>query len=75
MKSKTPEVPKPAAPIPVPQPDSPELVETQRRVRRDADEREGSRSSLLTPGGARGVSGGGGTSRRRLGMGALASNY
>jgi hypothetical protein len=77
---KTPKVPASAtpavaAPIPVPQPDSPELIDTQRRVRAEAASRQGSRASLLTPGGDRGVSGSGETKRRRLGLGALAAGY
>jgi hypothetical protein len=55
FKSKTPAAPKVAAPVPVPQPDDPNLVDVKRQVALDASQREGFRSSLLTPGGARGV--------------------
>lgn len=72
MKAKSPKTPKIAEPIPVPQTDSAELVDVQRRTRVDAAEREGARASLLTPGGARGVTGGD-TQRKRLGYGAIAS--
>lgn len=70
MKSKTPKTPKVADPIPVPQPDDPSLIDTRRAARSTAEAREGTRASLLTPGGARGVTGGD-TSRRRLGYGAI----
>lgn len=71
MKSKAPKPPKVADPIPVPQPDDPALIDTRRAVRRAADDREGTSASLLTPGRARGVTGGGGTQRRRLGYGSI----
>jgi hypothetical protein len=73
MKSKSPKAPTVAAPVPVPQTDDPTLIDVKRGVRANAMEREGSRASLLTPGGSRGASGSGGTKRSRLGYGALAS--
>lgn len=73
MKSKSPKAPAVAAPVPVPQTDDPALIDTKRRVRANAEEREGSAASLLTPGKSRGVSGSGGTSRKRLGYGSIAS--
>lgn len=73
MKQKAPKPPKVAAPIPVPQQDSPELIETRRRVRSDAEERQGMRASLLTPGGDQGVRGSDASRRRRLGLGSIAS--
>lgn len=72
MKSKTPKPPTVAAPIPVPQTDDPSLIDVKRNVRANAAEREGTRASLLTPGGSAGV-GGGDTRRKMLGYGALAS--
>jgi hypothetical protein len=75
MKSKTPKPPKVADPIPVPQPDDPALIDTKRTARAAAGAREGTSASLLTPGGARGVTGGGGTSRKRLGYGSVSSGY
>ena len=74
MKSKTPKAPTVAAPVPVPQPDSPELIEVKRQTRATAESREGSRASLLTPGGAKGVASGDGE-RKRLGYGSIASGY
>lgn len=70
MKSKAPKAPEVAAPVPVPQPDDPALIDTRRRVRTTAEGREGSSASLLTPGRGRGV-GGGDTKRKQLGYGAL----
>lgn len=72
MKSGKTAAPKVAEPVPVPQPDDPALIDTRRKARSSAEAREGSRNSLLTPGGGKGVSGGG-TSRKRLGYGAIAS--
>jgi hypothetical protein len=74
MKAKTPKTPVVADPVPVPQADDPELLDVKRTTRIAAEDREGSRASLLTPGGARGVSGGD-TERKRLGMGSIASGY
>lgn len=71
MKAKSPKMPEIAQAVPVPQLDSPELIDVRRKVRADAAGREGARASLLTPGGASGVSGGGGTKRRTLGYGAV----
>jgi hypothetical protein len=73
MKSKTPKTPKVADPVPVPQADDAALMDTRRTARAGAEAREGTRASLLTPGGARGVTGGD-TQRKRLGYGAIASN-
>lgn len=74
MKSKSPKTPKVADPVPVPQPDSPELVDVRRSAALRAGEREGSSASLLTPGGAQGVAGGD-AERKRLGYGSIASGY
>ncbi len=75
MKSpKAAKAPAVAAPIPVPQANSPEMVEVKRAARTTAEAREGTRASLLTPGGAKGVAGGD-TERKRLGYGAIASGY
>lgn len=71
MKAKSPKLPEIAQAVPVPQLDSPELIDVRRRVRTDAMARQGARASLLTPGGAQGISGGGGTTRRTLGYGAV----
>jgi hypothetical protein len=71
---KTPKVgktPAPAAAVPLPQLDSPELIDVQRSRRREASEREGSSQSLLAGGGA-GDTSTGGTRKKRLGSGALA---
>jgi hypothetical protein len=73
MKSGKTQAPKVADPVPVPQPDDPALIETKRRARGTAEAREGTRASLLTPGGSKGVSSSGGTQRKRLGYGAIAS--
>lgn len=73
MKSKAPKAPTVAQAVPVPQADDPTLIDVKRGVRANAMEREGSRASLLTPGGSRGTSAAGGTRRSRLGYGALAS--
>jgi hypothetical protein len=69
---KTPKVktPTPSAPIPVPQLDSPELIDVQRGARRAAADREGSSASLLS--GSSGDKSEGGTKKKRLGAGALA---
>lgn len=70
---KTPKVstPKTPDPIPVAQPDSPELVDVQRARRKTASEREGSSASLLSGGGG-GDTSDAGTKKKRLGAGALA---
>jgi hypothetical protein len=68
-KTKAPEV---AQAVPVPQPDDPALIDVKRRTRTAAAGREGSRNSLLTPGGSRGVTGGS-SGRKQLGYGAIAS--
>ncbi len=73
MKAKTPKTPKVADPVPVPQADDPGLVDVKRRTAAAAGEREGMRSSLLTPGVAKGTTGSGDTTRRRLGFGSMAS--
>jgi hypothetical protein len=65
MKAPKTKMPPIAAPVPVPQLDSPALVDVARSSRRQAADREGNRASLLTPGGARGVEGGGGGRQRR----------
>lgn len=70
---KTPKVkaaPTPSAPIPVPQMDSPELIDVQRNRRAAASEREGSSASLLS--GGQGDTSSAGTRKKRLGAGALA---
>lgn len=72
MRTPKVEVPKASKPIPVAQPDDPRLIDTQRRQRREADDREGSSGSLLTRGGASGDSSDSGTKKRRLGVGSLA---
>jgi hypothetical protein len=74
MKAKTPKAPTVAAPVPVPQQDSPEMIDVKRATRLDAETREGTRASLLTPGGARGLASGD-TQRKRLGYGAIASGF
>jgi hypothetical protein len=71
MKSKTPKAPEVAAPVPVPQTDDPALIDVKRRVRTSAQDREGARASLLTPGGASGVGSSGGTKRKTLGYGGM----
>lgn len=71
MKTKAIKNPEVAAAVPVPQTDDPALLDVRRRVRSDASGREGARASLLTPGGASGVSGSGGTKRKTLGYGAV----
>jgi hypothetical protein len=73
MKTSTPKPPAVAEPIPVPQPDDPALIDTRRSARVAASQREGTSASLLTPGRAKGVLGDGGTTRKRLGMGAATS--
>jgi hypothetical protein len=71
--AKTPKTstPKPSAPIPIAQPDDPNLVDVQRARRKTASEREGSAQSLLSGGGA-GDTSDAGTRKKRLGSGALA---
>lgn len=66
-KTKTPPI---SDPVPVPQPDDPALIDVRRRTREQASEREGTAASLLTPGGASGVTGGDQPKRKRLGYGA-----
>lgn len=68
---KAPKAPKVAEPIPVPQADDAALIDTRRVVRNQAEDREGSSASLLTPGRGRGVTGSAGTTRKRLGLGAI----
>lgn len=67
---KTQKTPTPAAPVPMPQLDSPELVDVQRERRRASASREGSSASLLS--GGRGDTSDSGTRKKRLGAGALA---
>lgn len=74
MKSKSPKAPKVADPVPVPQPDSPELIDTRRTTRAAAEQREGSTASLLTPGGAKGVASSD-SERKRLGYSSIASGF
>lgn len=64
--------PTPSAPVPVPQLDSPELIDVQRERRRSADDREGTSSSLLSGSAGTGDRSSAGTKRKRLGVGALA---
>ncbi len=73
MKSpKVPDPPPVADPVPVPQPDDPALEGVKRDVRISAENRRGSRASLLTPGGSSGVSSSQNRSKR-LGYGSIAA--
>jgi hypothetical protein len=71
MAKSTPKVPPIQQPIPVPQLDSPGLIDVARQTRVNAEDQEGTFASLLTPGGMRGVIRGSGNSRKTLGNGSI----